>query len=100
MSLNTNLIKAVVKIKNKKYVVAQDLLEQLAEDLEWEKYEVEKTFMGRHAERIVAKHPFYDRDILVMIGTHVTTEAGTGCVHTAPEIGRASCRERSSKHDR
>src|SRR5690625_1056573 len=87
MSLNTNLIKAVVKIKNKKYVVAQDLLEQLAEDLEWEKYEVEKTFMGRHAERIVAKHPFYDRDILVMIGTHVTTEAGTGCVHTAPGHG-------------
>jgi len=87
ISLHPDLTYAVVKVNSEKYVVAQDLLEQLAEDLEWEKYEVEKTFMGRHAERIVAKHPFYDRDILVMIGTHVTTEAGTGCVHTAPGHG-------------
>ena len=38
-------------------------------------------------DRIVAKHPFYDRDSLVMLGDHVTAEAGTGCVHTAPGHG-------------
>ena len=38
-------------------------------------------------DRIVAKHPLYDRDSLVMLGDHVTTEAGTGCVHTAPGHG-------------
>src|SRR5690625_4555735 len=43
--------------------------------------------MGRQEDNMVAKHPFYDRDIVVMLGTHVTTEAGTGCVHTAPGHG-------------
>src|SRR5699024_4009090 len=74
-------------VNGEKYVLAQDLLDPVAEELDWDNYEVTKTFMGRHAERIVAKHPFYDQDIIVMIGTHVTTEAGTGCVHTAPGHG-------------
>src|SRR5699024_5964732 len=45
------------------------------------------SFKGQEADKIVSKHPFYDRDILTMLGTHVTTEAGTGCVHTAPGHG-------------
>jgi len=39
-------------------------------------------------ERRLCRHPFYDRDALVVLGTHVTLEAGTGCVHTAPGHGR------------
>ncbi len=42
---------------------------------------------GEAMDRIVAQHPFYDRDSLVMVGEHVTAEAGTGCVHTAPGHG-------------
>ncbi|MCG8399620.1 class I tRNA ligase family protein, partial [Bacillus atrophaeus] len=38
-------------------------------------------------EHIVAAHPLYGRDSLVMLGEHVTTEAGTGFVHTAPGHG-------------
>ncbi|MDI5787618.1 class I tRNA ligase family protein [Bacillus licheniformis] len=38
-------------------------------------------------EHIVAVHPLYGRDSLVMLGEHVTTDAGTGCVHTAPGHG-------------
>ncbi|BBO80552.1 isoleucine--tRNA ligase [Desulfosarcina ovata subsp. sediminis] len=34
------------------------------------------------------QHPFYDRDSLIILGDHVTLEAGTGCVHTAPGHGR------------
>ena len=33
------------------------------------------------------QHPFYDRQVPVILGDHVTTEAGTGCVHTAPDHG-------------
>ena len=36
---------------------------------------------------MVCKHPFYDRDSLVIVGTHVTNDAGTGLVHTAPGHG-------------
>ena len=46
-----------------------------------------KTVKGSELEYTVAKHPFYDRDSLVMLGDHVTTDAGTGCVHTAPGHG-------------
>ena len=46
-----------------------------------------KNVKGSELDRIVAKHPFYDRDSLVMLGEHVTAEAGTGCVHTAPGHG-------------
>ena len=42
---------------------------------------------GRRLELLAAKHPLYDRESLIIIGDHVTAEAGTGCVHTAPGHG-------------
>ena len=35
----------------------------------------------------MAQHPFYAREIPLLLGEHVTTDAGTGCVHTAPDHG-------------
>lgn len=87
ISLHPDLEYVVVKVENENYVVAHDLLDSLEEELKWEDTKVIATFMGRKADKIIAKHPFYDRDIIVMLGTHVTTEAGTGCVHTAPGHG-------------
>ena len=43
---------------------------------------------GAAFERLLARHPFYERDSLVVLGSHVTLEAGTGCVHTAPGHGQ------------
>ena len=48
---------------------------------------MERELKGSELDRVVAKHPLYDRDSLVMLGEHVTAEAGTGCVHTAPGHG-------------
>src|SRR5699024_7162524 len=87
ISLHPNLSYVVVNVQGERYIVAKDLLEQVAEELEWDNYEITKTFKGEEADRVVAKHPFYDRDSLVMLGEHVTIEAGTGCVHTAPGHG-------------
>jgi len=42
---------------------------------------------GRELEYFTCQHPFYDRSSLVILGQHVTTETGTGCVHTAPGHG-------------
>ncbi|TRM12328.1 isoleucine--tRNA ligase [Lentibacillus cibarius] len=78
---------AVVAVNDEKYVIAHELLETLTETLEWENPEVIKTFKGEKADKVVARHPFYNRDSLVMLGEHVTTDAGTGCVHTAPGHG-------------
>jgi len=46
------------------------------------------TFQAGLLERKRCKHPFYDRDSIVLLGEHVTLEAGTGCVHTAPGHGQ------------
>ncbi len=49
---------------------------------------VAATFSATLLERKRCKHPFYDRDSIILLGEHVTLEAGTGCVHTAPGHGQ------------
>ncbi len=46
-----------------------------------------KTFKGKELEGITTKHPLYDRESIIILGDHVTADAGTGCVHTAPGHG-------------
>ncbi|MEK4228662.1 isoleucine--tRNA ligase [Solibacillus sp. FSL H8-0538] len=87
ISLNPEFIYAVTQVGEKKFIVAKELLETVAKALEWDSYEVIQEVKGQEMDRIVAAHPFYDRDSLVMVGDHVTAEAGTGCVHTAPGHG-------------
>ncbi|WP_408011635.1 isoleucine--tRNA ligase [Pseudalkalibacillus sp. A8] len=77
----------VVETAGNKYLVAEDLLEQLTEVLEWGDPKVLKQVKGTDLDKVVAKHPFYDRDSLLMLSDHVTTDSGTGCVHTAPGHG-------------
>lgn len=87
ITVHPDLEYVVVKVKEEKYVIAESLLETVSEELEWENPEVVKQVKGQDLERVVTKHPFYDRDSLVILGEHVTTDAGTGCVHTAPGHG-------------
>ena len=51
-------------------------------------HEVLATCKGSELEGLQLQHPFYDRIIPVVLGEHVTTDAGTGCVHTAPGHGQ------------
>ena len=87
ISLNPEFIYVVVQVGDKKFIVAKELLENVATAIGWESYEVVQEIVGKELDRVVAQHPFYDRDSLVMVGEHVTAEAGTGCVHTAPGHG-------------
>ncbi|WHY74352.1 isoleucine--tRNA ligase [Fictibacillus enclensis] len=87
ISVHPDLDYVVVEAAGRKLLVAQALLEQLQKELEWNEVSVLQTVKGKELEYVVAKHPFYDRDSLVMCGEHVTTDAGTGAVHTAPGHG-------------
>ncbi len=87
IALNPAYDYAVVKTGEDKFIIAQDLLEEVAEKLEWINYEVLKVFKGKEADRVTAQHPIYDRESLVVLGDHVTADGGTGCVHTAPGHG-------------
>ncbi|HAR6177945.1 TPA: isoleucine--tRNA ligase [Staphylococcus pseudintermedius] len=72
-----------------RYIIAEALVDAVAEQLGWDKEAVvrEKDFKGSELEYIEAQHPFIDRISLIINGEHVTTDAGTGCVHTAPGHG-------------
>lgn len=87
IALHPELTYAVVNVNGSKLIVAKDLIEELVKELEWESYDIVKTFKGSELENTKAKHPLYERESLVILGDHVTTEAGTGCVHTAPGHG-------------
>ncbi|MCK5177054.1 MAG: class I tRNA ligase family protein, partial [Candidatus Aenigmarchaeota archaeon] len=71
------------------YIIAKDLLESTVKNLGWAEnsYNILKIVKGETLEFLKAEHPFIDRESLVILGEHVTTEAGTGCVHTAPGHG-------------
>ncbi|WP_088013025.1 isoleucine--tRNA ligase [Gottfriedia acidiceleris] len=85
--LHPDLSYDVVSVNGDKFVVASELKETVAKELGWEDAVVEKTFKGAELEGIICKHPLYDRQSVVILGDHVTTDAGTGCVHTAPGHG-------------
>ncbi len=72
----------------KKYVVASDLVEEFAKNLELDNVETLATYKGSELENIKVQHPlFTERQTIVMLADHVTADSGTGCVHTAPGHG-------------
>lgn len=87
ISVHPDFEYAVIEANGKKYVLAEGLLEQAAKTIGWTDVRVLSTVKGSELEHVLCKHPFYDRTSLVMTGEHVTLEAGTGCVHTAPGHG-------------
>ncbi|MDY7001577.1 MAG: isoleucine--tRNA ligase, partial [Thermodesulfobacteriota bacterium] len=79
---------ARVRVGDEFYVLAKELLESCAEKFGWENAEITALVPGRDLEGLVARHPFYNRDSIVVVADYVTLETGTGCVHTAPGHGR------------
>ncbi len=77
----------VVKANDEYYVMARELIEATMKAAEIAEYEIVGSIQGKELEYMVCKHPFMDRDSLVIVGDHVTLESGTGCVHTAPGHG-------------
>ncbi len=76
-----------VKVNDKFYVVAKELLESLKELFEWSEVEEISTFKGRDIAGLVYDHVFKNRTGKVVTGDHVTLDSGTGLVHTAPSYG-------------
>ena len=78
---------AKVLVNDKYYIVANELLEDLAKEFGWENYEVVNVFTGDKFAGVKYKHVFMDRVAPVINGFHVTLDAGTGLVHIAPMYG-------------
>lgn len=71
------------------YVAAQGLLGAFLEGVGWEEKDIKVlgSVTGSDLELLNTKHPLYDRKSPIILGEHVTLEAGTGSVHTAPGHG-------------
>ena len=68
-------------------IVAEEMVDTIMQRYGVEDYAVLGSCLGGDLDRIELRHPFYDRRSLLVLGDYVTTEAGTGCVHTAPDHG-------------
>ncbi|MCW5316132.1 isoleucine--tRNA ligase [Nostoc sp. KVJ3] len=97
VAVNADLNYAVVEVShpegeaqsNFKYlIVAADLIERLSSTLGVE-LTVKATFKGNDLEHTTYRHPLYDRESPIVVGgDYITTESGTGLVHTAPGHGQ------------
>jgi isoleucyl-tRNA synthetase len=79
---------AVADADGEVYILARELAADCMGRFGKTSYETLGVIKAQDLDRRKCRHPFYDRDALIVLGEHVTLEAGTGCVHTAPGHGR------------
>ena len=87
IAVGENFDYAKVLVNDKIYIVAKDLVDSLAQEFSWDTYEIKETLSGKDFDGVKYKHVFMDRISPVVIGYHVTLDAGTGLVHIAPSYG-------------
>lgn len=87
VSVNAKLDYVLVQAGKQQLVMAEALHEAVLERAGIEEYKIVANVTGQELENLQLNHPFYDRKLNVILGDHVTTDAGTGCVHTAPDHG-------------
>ncbi|PTI58275.1 isoleucine--tRNA ligase [Staphylococcus xylosus] len=89
ITVHPDLTYGQYNVNGQKYIIGKDLASDVVEALGWDEdtLVLEKEFKGKELEYVEAQHPFFERESLVINGLHVTTDAGTGCVHTAPGHG-------------
>ena len=86
--LHPEFMYALVEADDAQYVLARELVESCAATFGWSDYKVLGEAEGSALEGLEARHPFYNRVSPLILGRHVTLDAGSGCVHTAPGHGR------------
>lgn len=86
--LHPEFMYVLVEADGAQYVLARELAESCAAAFGWTDYRILGEAEGAKLEGLKARHPFYDRVSPLILGRHVTLDAGSGCVHTAPGHGR------------
>ena len=87
IALNGEFEYVIVSANGENYIMAEDLVSSVMSAAGIENYEIKATLPGTDFENMKTQHPFLDRQSLIILGDHVTLDAGTGCVHTAPGHG-------------
>lgn len=92
VAVNANMTYALVHCdiadRSMLLVLAQAMVSEVMERYGVDHYEVLAEVPGEKLEHVHCQHPLLERQVPVILGDHVTTDAGTGCVHTAPAHGQ------------
>ncbi|MGM0552314.1 MAG: isoleucine--tRNA ligase [Pseudomonadota bacterium] len=88
VALHPDLEYALVQLDNERLLLADALVDECLERYSLGEGAVVARARGKALEGLELQHPFLDRVVPVILGEHVTTESGTGCVHTAPGHGQ------------
>ncbi|GMV65882.1 MAG: isoleucine--tRNA ligase [Candidatus Hinthialibacteria bacterium] len=78
---------AIIETAEERLLVAQDLAGRVIQEAGLNPVAVHEAPLGAQFEKLHCRHPFVDRESILILGEHVTLEAGSGCVHTAPGHG-------------
>ncbi|MED5413036.1 MAG: isoleucine--tRNA ligase [Pseudomonadota bacterium] len=85
--LDYALVKCDVSGSSELILLAKDMVEDVLGRYSVKNYEIIAHTKGAALENIRLQHPFVDKEVPLILGEHVTTETGTGAVHTAPDHG-------------
>lgn len=86
VAVNAALEYVVIQVGERRLLVAEALVDTLLQRVGLTGQVVGK-IRGAALEHLSLHHPFYAKEVPIVLGDHVTIEAGTGCVHTAPDHG-------------
>ncbi|MFK3558084.1 isoleucine--tRNA ligase [Pasteurella multocida] len=87
IAIHENLDYQLVQFSDERVILAKDLVEEVAKAAGVEQVVILGESKGKDLEWLRFQHPFYDFSVPFILGDHVTTDGGTGLVHTAPDHG-------------
>ena len=87
IAVNADLEYNLVQLGDERVILAAELVESVAKAVGVEQVEILGSVKGQALELVRFNHPFYDFSVPMILGDHVTTDGGTGLVHTAPDHG-------------
>ncbi|HDR1844015.1 TPA: isoleucine--tRNA ligase [Pasteurella multocida] len=87
IAIHENLDYQLVQFNDERVILAKDLVEEVAKAAGVEQVIILGESKGKDLEWLRFQHPFYDFSVPFILGDHVTTDGGTGLVHTAPDHG-------------
>ena len=87
VAINADFTYQLIKTEQGNIILEMSLAESVLERYGIETHEVLGECTGSELENLLVQHPFYERQVPIILGEHVTTDGGTGCVHTAPGHG-------------
>jgi len=89
IALHPDFEYVAVSISDEKmFILAKELVDSCMNKFGIQNYTIACDITAADLEHKICRHPLYERDSKIILGTHVTLDAGTGCVHTAPGHGR------------